>query len=820
MAFISDRRGRRWRRGVVPIAFQQNARLQRFNLDALQIRRIRTAVARLERDTQWRFVEVDEDDTAVDRVIIRRRELLDGGRSSAIGDQDCAFVGNRQFVDLQPAPSVGLVMHELAHALGVFHEHQRPDRDAFVEINWDAIRRHELLNFRRMDRSGWPVGDYDYGSIMHYGPGSLARPLRTELAVLFTDMATYLCGPRGARTSVVVFFNRVSGQFQRFLLDDQGRLLEEIETGDFNPSTTDLLHWSHGGRDVELRFDRITGDYGVFALAEDGTSGAAEQAEASLAGGNWARPALIRAGKHLYAAHFNRDSARISLHRIDLSGGQMAADSVWDLPVPDIDATQIDVVTVGGSRHFLLFDGARRGDRRARLLPLPANLRNANNIQSPDALRMDNPVQTWPVRWAACDLWPDRRNGRNETFAVGYDGAGRLERHVIRADGRLGPVFAQDDVPRNLEVVGLAPNNGEVDLFTVNVTGGLRRRCRGWRLNSETLEIQGEHRMNTVVPTGVPLSGIGQRSALSPTDVMGLNLLCDRDLHVAVLDPAAPHLSERVQCENLDYRPHKAIAFSDSNARKRLLLTGQRLSDEVHIATLRPAGAVVPPASPTTLAQRWRDLAYVRIGSRNWLYQLGQDTGEVRRYVLSASGLSPDSAPDAVGYGAFTRMAAIPVPGAPALVFVNGVDGSAMLHRLAGNGSFADAGTPQTLEPATAELAGYAWQGRAHLATLDAEGALRIRTLGDTGGLEAAAMPAVGRRWTQLAVDPFDGHMVLYRAATGDMAVYRLDGDGQPADLLGRGPDRRGMSEIAFIRAQRGTRLLTLRSPDWWTLNE
>ena len=66
-----------------------------------------------------------------------------------------------------------VIMHEIGHVIGFFHEHSRPDRNEYVEIitsNIDMIdprlqSEYELHDASRINSLG--VG-YDYNSIMHY----------------------------------------------------------------------------------------------------------------------------------------------------------------------------------------------------------------------------------------------------------------------------------------------------------------------------------------------------------------------------------------------------------------------------------------------------------------------------------------------------------------------------------------------------------------------------------------------------------------------------------------------------------------------------
>jgi hypothetical protein len=70
------------------------------------------------------------------------------------------------------------IMHELGHTMGLIHEHQRMDRNQYVEViseNLDSgfLWLNEIVNFNR--QSSEPHTEYDFLSIMHYHRQSFSK---------------------------------------------------------------------------------------------------------------------------------------------------------------------------------------------------------------------------------------------------------------------------------------------------------------------------------------------------------------------------------------------------------------------------------------------------------------------------------------------------------------------------------------------------------------------------------------------------------------------------------------------------------------------
>ena len=86
-----------------------------------------------------------------------------GGCSSMVGMR-----GGQQNITLGAGCTTGNTIHEIGHAVGLWHEQSREDRNNFITVVWANIDPAMQHNFSQHISDGDDLGNYDFGSLMHY----------------------------------------------------------------------------------------------------------------------------------------------------------------------------------------------------------------------------------------------------------------------------------------------------------------------------------------------------------------------------------------------------------------------------------------------------------------------------------------------------------------------------------------------------------------------------------------------------------------------------------------------------------------------------
>lgn len=144
--------GQLWWNAIIPYKIDEDE----FPLGSADRQEIEKAIAEWNEKTVIHLVEwVNEPNHIVFKDVGKKCQ-------SGVGQEG----GPQQITcDLDGSFDAGSVIHEIGHAVGLFHEHQRPDGQEFVEINSTS----DATNCGPKSL-GNILTDYDCNSIMHYGP--------------------------------------------------------------------------------------------------------------------------------------------------------------------------------------------------------------------------------------------------------------------------------------------------------------------------------------------------------------------------------------------------------------------------------------------------------------------------------------------------------------------------------------------------------------------------------------------------------------------------------------------------------------------------
>ncbi|KAK6046525.1 astacin, partial [Cooperia oncophora] len=150
-------------------------------------RAIAVAMKRIAKNTCIRFIERKDEEDYVD-LVNKEGE----GCYTSVGR-----IGGRGIVQLESSDdatcmTTPIVMHELMHVAGLWHEHQRYDRDNYIEVMYKNIAKEYHDQFTKVSPFQATTYNvpYDYESLMHYGKRAFAKPNKISMRTRDPDRNT------------------------------------------------------------------------------------------------------------------------------------------------------------------------------------------------------------------------------------------------------------------------------------------------------------------------------------------------------------------------------------------------------------------------------------------------------------------------------------------------------------------------------------------------------------------------------------------------------------------------------------------------------
>ncbi|XP_037776735.1 blastula protease 10-like, partial [Penaeus monodon] len=146
-----------------------------FEDDLVDKAAIRSAIQHWIDNTCLTFTEVPNTSTG-ERIKFIRHESACTSYIGMVSGSDGQIINVAQWCE----QAVGRQVHGIGHALGLWHEHSRSDRDEHILILPQNIMSSFIYNFDMMTTNNYGV-PYDYSSIMHYNAQSFSLNSRNTI---------------------------------------------------------------------------------------------------------------------------------------------------------------------------------------------------------------------------------------------------------------------------------------------------------------------------------------------------------------------------------------------------------------------------------------------------------------------------------------------------------------------------------------------------------------------------------------------------------------------------------------------------------------
>ncbi len=547
------------------------------------------------------------------------------------------------------------VIHEIAHAMGLRHEHSRRDRDRFVTVHWENIEDGKEHLFEKYGASeGTEHGAYDFSSVMHYGSCAFGRGGYYWTSGWTTAVA-YTAG--GAPYLFLLKATGVGSDGNNVhihALNANGSVGTRIASYKWTEGWTTAVAYTAGGAPY-LFLLKATGvgsdgnNVHIHALNTNGNVGARIASYKWTEG--WTTTLVYTAGGAQYlfllkAAGFGSHGNNVHIHALDNNGrvGDWAASNKWTQ-----GWTTATIYTAGGTPYLFLLKAAGFG-------------RDGNNAHI-HALNKNGSVGARIASYKWTEGW---------TTTLIYTAGGAQYLFLLKAAG-----FGRDG------------NNVHVEKLGVNgMVNGRATIC-------PTLSVKPS--ADPTAYTGAPPNLGG--STLTNTDLVTLDSLPRGILHVHVLQPDGTIGRRR---DTQHWTNGWTTGSTYTLAAQTYILFLKRMGtgtdgNNVHIHKFNNDGSVGDRVASYKWTHGWTTAMVYTVGGAPYLFLLkawgfGGDGTNTHIHKLNSDGSVGDRVASYKWTTGWTTAMVYTVGGAPYLFLLKaagfGSDGNSVhIHTINNNGS-------------------------------------------------------------------------------------------------------------------------------------
>ncbi len=231
--------------------------------------RVTNAIAHIEQYTNIKFVALASPNPLLDDYIeiVRAPNSSDYAGSSYLGK-----VGGRQELELHDVyASTGTAIHEFLHALGIFHEQTREDRNTYITVNFGEIPgswedQYEIYS------DGFDQGPFDFSSIMLYSSSDADEDGIWDMVKVSNNQPFF-----AQRSSLSTGDKAVLNQIYRPIVESGGSVSTDTKFyfADVNgDGKSDKIYWQfdkHGG-DIRVALATGLGNFAPYVHSSGSSS--------------------------------------------------------------------------------------------------------------------------------------------------------------------------------------------------------------------------------------------------------------------------------------------------------------------------------------------------------------------------------------------------------------------------------------------------------------------------------------------------------------------------------------------------------------------